>query len=292
MKYLLLGGAGFIGTHLAKRLISHGHGVTIVDKLITSTGCDIPQGAVFIKADVASDGIDKLIETHDVVYFLAGSVGVLNVINNPQQTLNNNINLAAKLIPSLERHNKKVIFSSTSEVYGSGPFIESGTLSIGPPTDLRWSYAAVKLTTEFMIMAAGIRSTIVRFFNVVGPGQLGDYGMVLPRFVDAAKAGNDIVIYGSGEQQRSFCHVQDAVTMVQHLEHAPNGIYNVGSYNPSTVTNLAERVVALSGSKSNIIHVPHPCSDISSRIPNLTKLHNTIGDQTTHTLDDIIRSML
>lgn len=292
MKYLLLGGAGFIGKHLSDRLISDGHQVTVVDTLITSTAEGLHPAVDFIKADVSSSGVDHLIQRHDVVYFLAGSVGVLNVISDPQATFNNNMRMASCLIPALQKYNKRVIFSSTSEVYGDGPFVESGSLTIGPPTELRWSYAAAKLATEFMIMAAHIPSTIVRFFNVVGPGQASQYGMVLPRFVQAAKVGKPLQVYGNGEQMRSFCHVKDAVNMLRQLEEAPVGIYNVGSYNPTSVLNLANRVIELSGSSSVVEFCPQPCSDISARIPDLTKLHDTIGNLTTYTLDDIVKSML
>lgn len=292
MKYLLLGGAGFIGTHLANKLVNQGHHVTVVDTLVTSTGDRLLPTIDFIKADVAATGIDSLIEKHDVVYFLAGSVGVLNIINDPPSTFANNMRIAQNLIPALKKHKKRVIFSSTSEVYGEGPFNEDNNLSIGPPTDLRWTYAIAKLSTEFMIMSAQVPSTIVRFFNVVGPGQMSQYGMVLPRFIEAAKKNEPLVVYGDGSQRRSFCHVDDAVSMLCELEGAPTGIYNVGSYNTTTIIDLANRVIELSGSTSTVKFTELPCTDISTRIPDLTKIHSIVGDLTTHTLDDIIRSML
>lgn len=290
MKYLLLGGAGFIGTHLAKRLIKDGHDVTIVDSLITSSA---PNFSVkFIHADIRNAVLDELLLESDVVYFLAGSVGVANIVNNPTTTLKNNIELMNRLIPLFERYQKKVIFSSTSEVYGDGPFSEDNVLHIGPPTDLRWGYAAAKLITEFMISASSFPYTIVRFFNVTGPGQLGEHGMVLPRFVDAAKAGKDLTVYSDGGQVRSFCHVNDAVDLLLKIENINGEIFNVGSDSIITIKELAERVIKLSNSTSKINYVPTPHSDIISRIPDLTKVKYLVGFVPQHTLDDIIEDML
>jgi len=290
MKYLLLGGAGFIGTHLAKRLIADGHTVTIVDSCLTSKSPDYDVN--FIHADLCDAPIEPLIASHDVVYFLAGSVGVANIVNNPRTTLNNNIGLMSKLIPMFEKHQKKVIFSSTSEVYGEGPFNEDNSLNIGPPTDLRWSYAAAKLMTEFMITASSFPYTIVRFFNVTGPGQVGDYGMVLPRFIKAAKAGDNLIIHGAGDQVRSFCHINDAVEILLKLEKIDREIFNVGNNMPVTIKHLAERVIELTNSTSSIRYVPTPHSDISVRIPDLTKLKYMTGFVATYDLDSIIKDML
>lgn len=290
MKYLLLGGAGFIGTHLAKRLLTDGHEVTIVDSCLTSKKPNY--NVNFIEADLCYAPVEQLVASHDIVYFLAGSVGVANIVNNPQTTLNNNIGLMTKLIPIFEKHQKKVIFSSTSEVYGEGPFVEDGILHIGPPTDLRWSYAAAKLTTEFMITAGTFPYTIVRFFNVTGPGQVGDYGMVLPRFIKAAKAGKDLIVHGEGNQVRSFCHINDAVEILLKLETINGEIFNVGNNIPVTIRHLAERVIALTESKSQLKFIPIPHSDISNRVPDLTKLKLMTGFVATYDLDSIIKDML
>jgi UDP-glucose 4-epimerase len=290
MKYLLLGGAGFIGAHLAKRLIKDGHDVTIVDSLITSSAPNFP--VKFIHADIRNAVLDELLLETDVVYFLAGSVGVANIVNNPTTTLRNNIELMNRLIPLFEKYQNKVVFSSTSEVYGDGPFSEDNTLHIGPPTDLRWGYAAAKLTTEFMISASTFPYTIVRFFNVTGPGQLGDHGMVLPRFVDAAKAGKDLTVYSDGGQVRSFCHINDAVELLLKIENINGEIFNVGSDSVVTIKALAERVIKLSNSTSKINYVPTPHSDIVSRIPDLTKVKYLTGFVAQYDLDDIIKDML
>lgn len=290
MKYLLLGGAGFIGTHLAKRLISLGHQVTIVDSLVTSSQPTLP--VKFIKADVRHAVLDELIQESDVVYFLAGSVGVANIVSNPKETLDNNMGLMFKLIPLFERYNKKVVFSSTSEVYGEGPFREDSSLNIGPPTDLRWSYAAAKLATEFMISSSKFPYTIVRFFNVTGPGQIGDFGMVLPRFVNSAKSGENLIVYGEGNQVRSFCHIDDAIDVLLKLENIDGEIFNVGSDNPTSIKTLAEKVIQISNSTSKIQYVPIPHSDINIRLPDLTKLKYFTGFVSKYTVDDIIKDML
>lgn len=290
MKYLLLGGAGFIGTHLSKRLIKDGHDVTILDSLITSKAPDYD--VKFIHADIRNAVLDELFLENDVIYFLAGSVGVANIVNNPTTTLRNNVELMTRLLPLFERYQKKVIFSSTSEVYGDGPFSEDNTLHIGPPTDLRWGYAAAKLMTEFMISASTFPYTIVRFFNVTGPGQVGEHGMVLPRFVDAAKAGKDLTVYSKGEQVRSFCHINDAVELLLKIENINGEIFNVGSDSIVTIKELAERVIKLSNSTSKINYVPTPHSDIVSRVPNLSKIKYHTGFVAQYGLDDIIKDML
>jgi UDP-glucose 4-epimerase len=293
MKYLLLGGAGFIGTHLAKRLIKDGHTVTVIDSCITSSK---PNYRVdFINADLLTcglDSLDELISQYDIVYFLAGSVGVSNIVNNPKSTVRNNLGLTLRLIPLFEKHNKKVVFASTSEVYGEGPFSEDNNLSIGPSTNLRWSYACAKLMTEFMITTASFPYTIVRFFNVTGPGQLGDYGMVLPRFINAAKAGEDLVIHDQGQQIRSFCHVSDAVDMLLQIEKIDNEIFNVGNDDPITIKELADKVISITGTTSNIKYIPTPHSDISTRVPILTKIRSAINYKINYKLDDIIKDML
>lgn len=296
MKYLLLGGAGFIGTHLAKKLIALGHDVTIIDNLSTSIA---PNFAVkFIKTDIRYAPLDEHLLEADVVYFLAGSLGVDYIDKNPKETLDNNMGLLNKLIPLFQRYNKKVIFSSTSEVYGEGPFSEDNNLSIGPPTKLRWAYACVKLMTEFAITSNTFPYTIVRFFNVVGPGQLPDYGMVLPRFIKAAKEGQDLTVYGEGTQVRSFCHIDDAVDALLKLENINGEIFNLGSEEPITINTLAERVIELTGSSSKITHVPYQTvftknhGDIQNRIPDLTKLKYFIGYVPKHTLDDIIKDCI
>jgi UDP-glucose 4-epimerase len=297
MKYLLLGGAGFVGTHLAKHLLREGHDVTIIDSLVTSNAPDYD--VKFIHADVCVfPELEDYIASTDIVYYLAGSVGVAHIDKHPKETLNNNIGLMNRLIPLFEKYQKRVIFTSTSEVYGEGPFSEHNNLSIGPPTKLRWAYAAAKLMTEFSIAAGSFPYVIFRLFNVVGPGQLGDYGMVLPRFVNAAKNNEDLTVYGNGQQIRSFCHVSDAVEYMRRLENTNSEIFNLGTDDPITIYDLADRVIKLSHSESKINYVPYEDAfskhhgDISSRIPDLEKLKRHSNYIPMNNLNDIIKSML
>jgi len=296
MKYLLLGGAGFIGKHLTKRLIDQGHSVAIVDNCSTSSP---PVGDVtFFKENITQfEKLDYLIETSDVVYFLAGSVGVKYIVENPFLTLMNNIELAQKVVNSVSKHKKLIIFTSTSEVYGNGPFSETNSLEIGCPDNLRWSYASAKLTTEFMIASSGCPYRILRLFNVVGPGQLSDYGMVLPRFIQAAKNNQDIVVHGDGDQYRAFCHVNDALDMMQQIEKKENGIYNIGNNIPITILELAEIVKNIMNSNSKIIKKPlnevytKNSGDIHKRLPDLTKIKGVINYEIKYTIEDIVRDM-
>jgi UDP-glucose 4-epimerase len=296
MKYLLLGGAGFIGTHLAKKLISLGHDVTIIDNLETSTKPNYD--VKFIQANIVNCPLDEYLIEADIVYFLACSLGVEYIDKNPKATLDNNLGLLHKLIPLFQQYNNRVIFTSTSEVYGEGPFAEDSNLHIGPPTKLRWAYAAAKLMTEFAIIASTFPYTIVRFFNVVGPGQLPDYGMVLPRFIKAAKAGEDLIVHGDGTQVRSFCHVADAVDALLKLENIEDEIFNLGNDGSITIEDLANRVIELSGSTSKVKHIPYRAvfsknhGDIHNRVPDLTKLKRFIGYKPKYTLDDIIKDCL
>jgi len=307
MKNLVLGGAGFIGQHLTHSLLQYRQNrVIIVDSLKTSRinlddFAEYKNLFEFIEADITDmedKELRKLIAKSNRVYQLAGSVGVEHIDKNPSETLFNNYNLSHKLLPLFSDAKKPVIFSSTSEIYGEGPFSENSHAHIGPTSKLRWGYAASKLMTEFMMQASDFPSTVVRFFNVVGPGQLGDYGMVLPRFINAAKEGKNLVVYGDGEQIRSFCHVSDAVDALKKVAGIPNETFNIGNDQPITIKQLAERVIDLSGSISKIEYVPYEKAfsknhgDINKRVPDLTKLKSSINYQPKHSLDDIIKDML
>jgi UDP-glucose 4-epimerase len=306
MNNLILGGAGFIGQHLAHELLKTRQArVTIIDNLKTSK-INLDQFAEyknlfeFIEADLTTvddSEFVRIVQKHHQVYHLAGSVGVEYIDKNPGDTMYNNVSLAHKLVPLLQKARRPVTFASTSEIYGEGPFAESDQSNIA--TDkLRWGYATAKLLTEFMLRANTHPTTIVRFFNVVGPGQLGDYGMVLPRFVEAAKSGQPLKVYGDGGQVRSFCHVNDAIKALIKVSKIPGETFNIGNDEPSTIMELAERVIELSGGSSTIEVVPYHSAfsnqhgDINRRVPDLTKIREAIGYQPKYTLDDIIKDML
>ena len=296
MKYLILGGAGFIGQNLAKRLIKTGNEVIIIDSLFTSHKPNL--NCEFVFGDITKIDIEKYIKESPIVYFLAGSVGVDMIVNQPQECLTNNVDLITTLFPLFKKYKPKVIFSSTSEVYGDGPFNESSSLSIGSPENLRWSYAASKLLTEFYITSGNFPYIIARFFNIVGPGQLPHFGMVLPRFIKAAKNNEDLIVHGDGSQVRSFCHIEDTINILLQIQDLEEHIFNIGNDEPITIKELAEKVIQLSDSKSQIKFVDpkqiytENYVDINKRIPDLTKLKRTIIHTNKYSIDDIIKSLL
>jgi UDP-glucose 4-epimerase len=280
--------------------------VTIIDNLATSKinlddFAEYKNLFKFVEADLTTiDDAELLAHMKDNhrIFHLAGSVGVEHIDKDPSGTLFNNIALSNKLIPLFKKARRHVTFASTSEIYGEGPFNEEDNASIGPSSKLRWGYATAKLMTEFMLRANEHPFSIVRFFNVVGPGQLPDYGMVLPRMIDAAKNNKDIVVYGSGNQVRSFCHIDDAIGALVKVSGFNGELFNIGNDEPVTINQLAERVVALSGSTSNIVHVPYEQAfskhhgDINMRVPDLTKIKTLTGYVPKYKLDDIIKDML
>jgi UDP-glucose 4-epimerase len=210
----------------------------------------------------------------------------------------NNVTLATTVVSAARQHNKYVIFTSSSEVYGEGPFREDASLSIGSPDNLRWGYASAKLTTEFLVASSGCRYKILRLFNITGPGQASDeYGMVLPRFVAAALAGDDIVVHGSGAQVRSFCHIDDAVSMFRAIELLPqNGIFNVGNDNTVSILPLAELVLAAIPQTTSKLKRDgdyiKASGDITSRVPDWTKIRKHGVYVCTKDINDIIRDTI
>jgi UDP-glucose 4-epimerase len=308
MNILILGGAGFIGQNLVHALLkTRQNRVTIIDNLKTARinleeFVEYKNLFEFIEADLST--IDdneflKICARQHRIYHLASSVGVEYGDKEPKLTVYNNVALVNKIIPLLDRAKKPVIFSSTSEVYGNGPtFKEDDASGIGPSNKLRWAYATSKLMSEFMIRASSFPYTIVRFFNVTGPGQLADYGMVLPKMIHSAKNGKDIVVHGTGEQVRSFCHIDDAITALVKVSEVTGELFNIGNDSPVTMNQLAARVIELTGSTSTIKHVPYDQAftkeyeDVMYRVPNLDKIKTAVGYQANRSLDDIIRDMM
>lgn len=255
----------------------------------------------FIHADINTmddKELLKLCRKSNRIFHFAGSVGVEHIDKNPSQTLQNNVNLATKLMPIFEQAKKHVIFASTSEIYGDGPFNEEDNASIGASSKMRWGYATAKLLTEFMIRGGNYPYNIVRFFNVVGPGQLGDYGMVMPRFIEKARANEPIIVHGTGQQIRSFCHINDALDALLKVCEHPNELFNIGNAEPTTIANLAVKVRDLAGSTSEIQFVPYDTvfskehGDINIRVPDTTKLETLTGYSPKYNLEAIIKDLL
>ena len=307
MNNLILGGAGFIGQHLTHKLLkSRQQRVTIIDNL--STGkinldefSEYKNLFKFIHSDVQSledKELLKHMKDNNRIFHFAGSVGVEHIDKDPSGTLFNNNSLTNKLIPLFKESRRHVIFSSTSEVYGNGPFNEENFCNIGPSNKLRWGYAASKLMTEFLLNASGVPYTVLRFFNIVGPGQLPDYGMVLPKFIKAAKNNEDLIVYGTGEQVRCFFHIDDATDAIIKCVDFKNELFNVGNNQPTTINELARKVIEISGSNSKIVHVPDEevfsknYGDIQKRIPDITKLKEKTRFKPKKSLEDIIQDML
>lgn len=310
MKVLITGGAGFIGSHLTRALLAAGHPVTVIDDLSTGSLDNItpfqndPRYR-FVRGDILVSGeLEELIAESDTVFHLAAAVGVELVVHDPVRTILTNVQGTERVLTAATKHNKRVILASTSEVYGKSAkplFMESDDLLIGPSTHSRWSYACSKLMDEFLLMAyfrdRGLRGTVVRFFNTVGPGQTGRYGMVIPRFVAAALAGEPLKVFGTGEQTRCFCHVSDVVGALLLLMEEPGsfgGIYNIGSTEKVTIRQLAEFVIRELESASEIDVIPYDQAyangfeDMLHRAPDCSKLHALTGWKAEISLKQII----
>lgn len=316
---LITGGAGFIGSHLTETLLAQGHRVTVIDDESTGRATnldrvrDLPQ--FNLRRGTVSDPalIRSALEGVDEVYHLAAAVGVALIAKQPLQTIERNIYPTQLLLDELTaRHQKgqtiKFFLASTSEVYGKNPkpmWNEEDDLVFGATTRPRWSYGASKAIDEFLTLACarqwGLPVVIARFFNVVGPRQTGAYGMVLPRFVDAALKGEPVVVHDDGKQVRCFAHVADIVSAVVRLMDTPAAlgrVFNIGSDRPVTILELAERTIAAANSSSRVQFQTYADAydsdfeDIRHRVPDLTRLRTTIDYQPKFTLDDIIRDVI
>ena len=311
MKIFITGGAGFIGSHLTEALLDLGHTVTVADNFSTSTIANLDRvinnPALTVKEmDIVdeAEALDAIIKEHDAVIHLAAAVGVEMVVKNPVHTITTNVHGTENVLGPAAKYRKRTIIASTSEVYGKSTnemFSETDDLLIGSPFNSRWCYASSKLLDEFYLMAfhreAGLPGTVVRFFNTVGPRQTGRYGMVIPRFVSKALANEPLPVYGDGEQSRCFCHVKDVVrALVQLLDNPESigNIYNIGSQELVTIRQLAETVIARTGSKSVIEQIPYDVAyakgfeDRRRRYPDTGRISKLINWKPEHTLADII----
>lgn len=303
-KIVITGGGGFIGSHLVEWHVSCRDHVTVIDNF--STGDKFIEGHnrtvlpfdLSVQQDMSM--IEDALSDADLVYHMAGSVGVKYVDQDPRGTLRNSLNINNNMFPLFERYNNRVIFASTSEVYGDTEEArETDTLKIGSPDTLRWGYACAKLMSEFLLKTYTFPHTIARFFNVTGKGQLSKYGMVLPTFVELAKQDEDIIVYGDGMQYRTFCDIRDAVNMLDIVSRDDHvgGIYNIGNTeNVLTISQLAETVICVMSSKSKIVYRSHnedfseQFGEIYKRKPNTDKMNQYYT--ASHDIRSIIKSML
>lgn len=302
MNVLVTGGAGFIGSHLVRRLLARGDRVAVLDNLSTGSLQNVEAFShhplyTFAIEDLNNNlVIDRLASQADAIVHLAAAVGVQLVVERPTETIETNVLGTHAVLTAARRYRCRTLLASTSEVYGKGvrvPFAEDDDLLLGPSSHSRWSYAASKLLDEFLGLAAhreyGLPVTVVRFFNTVGPGQTGRYGMVVPRFVQQALRDEAITVFGDGEQSRCFCHVADTVeALVQLLDRSDTTageIYNIGNTQEVTINQLANCVVEATGSHSSVRHIPYSeayapgFEDMRRRVPDIGKIRVAIGWQ-------------
>jgi len=314
MKFLLTGGAGFVGSHLADALIAQGHHITVLDDLSTGSLDNLAQLGSHPKLRVSIDSVmneavmTELIAEADVVFHLAAAVGVKLIVEAPVRTIETNVQGTEIVLRQAARHNKMTVIFSTSEVYGKStavPFSEDADLVMGPTPKHRWAYACSKAIDEFLALAyhkeKGLPVIIVRLFNTVGPRQTGRYGMVVPNFVRQALVGEPITVHGDGTQTRSFTYVGDVVRGLIALLHEPRAVgqvVNIGNDEEISIMELARRVKAATGSRSEIVLVPYDQAyeagfeDMPRRVPDLTRIAGLVGYAPTLDLDGILATVI
>ncbi|MGH3973649.1 MAG: NAD-dependent epimerase/dehydratase family protein [Pseudonocardiaceae bacterium] len=314
MKALITGGAGFIGSHLAEHLLDAGHEVVVLDDLATGsprnllTICGHPRFRNVRGSVLDEKLVDTLASQVDTIFHLAAAVGSFVIRDRTLQSLRTNIHGTENVLAAAHRHAARVLIASSSEVYGKNTKIglrEDDDRVVGSPLLHRWSYSEAKAVDESLTRAyvteLGLHAVIVRLFNTVGPRQTGRYGMVIPRFVAQALAGEPLTIFGTGAQVRCFCHVHDVVpALVALMEHEQTcgTAVNLGSAEQVSIAGLAQRVLALTGSTSDIVHLSYTdgigpgYEDLQRRVPDCTKARELIGFQPVRTLDDILRAVI
>ena len=312
---LITGGAGFIGSHLSELLLDQGTEVFVLDDLSTGSERNVAHLRerrdfhLIVDSVLKSSVVNELVHRCDVVYHLAAAVGVRLIVEEPVHTLVTNIQGTENVLDHCNRFGKRVLVASTSEVYGDRrepeALSEESKRMYGPTTARRWAYAESKALDEFLALAyhqeRGLDCVIVRLFNTVGPRQSGQYGMVIPRFVQSALAGRPLEIHGDGSQTRCFCHVQDTIRALAGLMDARDisgQIFNVGSTERVTINELAQRVLALTGSSSTTVPVPYDevygqgIEDMLHRQPAIEKVSGAIGWGPTRSLDEILSDVV
>jgi UDP-glucose 4-epimerase len=297
MRVFITGGAGFIGSHLADHYVNAGHTVTLLDNFSTGSRSNIAHldGKVTtVDGDIRNvDLIDQLTKDSDLVLHMAAALGVNTILESPLESMSTNIVGSEVVLNAAAKHNKRIIIASTSEIYGKNPkqpLSETDDRVVGAPQKIRWTYSDAKAIEEAMAFALHqekkLPVTTVRLFNTVGPRQTGRYGMVVPRFVQAAVKNEPLTIYGDGTQSRVFCHVADAVqaiAMMAENDSTIGDVYNVGGTGEVTIKQLAEQVLNLTKSKSEITYTPYSDAypagfeDIQRRVPDISKVKGAIG---------------
>jgi UDP-glucose 4-epimerase len=311
MHAFITGGAGFIGSHLTDALIARGDSVSILDNMSTGSAKNIEhlQGRIEVhEGDIRDKNlVERLIERSDIVFHLAAALGVKNIMEHTLESIDRNFNGSEIVLHAATKFNKRLIIASTSEIYGKNPeqpLHEESDRIVGAPQKIRWTYADAKALEEAVAhtlhKTQGLKVTTVRFFNTVGPRQTGQYGMVVPRFVQSALKSEDIIIYDDGSQSRVFCHVDDAVGAVISLSVTDSTIgdyFNVGGIGEVTIIELANKVIERTHSISTLKFIPYSDAypdgfeDMQRRVPDISKIKKAIGWQPQHSLDSIIDSV-
>jgi UDP-glucose 4-epimerase len=315
MRFLITGGAGFIGSHLAEELLMRGHRVHVLDDLSTGSIDNVrhlktdPRFSYTIETCASASVVAELVDEADIVYHLAAAVGVELIVESPVRTIETNVHCTEVVLAQASKKRKPVFIASTSEVYGKStavPFREDGDLVMGPSTTGRWSYACSKAIDEFLALAywkeRKLPTVVVRLFNTVGPRQTGCYGMVVPTFVGQALAGRPLTVFGDGLQTRCFCHVGDVVQALVELMMLGDGAYgevfNIGSQEEISIYGLAERVRGLTGSGSEIVVIPYEeayeagFEDMPRRVPDTGKIEAATGWRPTRTLEETLADVV
>ncbi len=297
MRVFITGGAGFVGSHLADHYVNAGHTVTLLDNFSTGSKSNIDhlEGKVTtIDGDIRNiELINQLTKDSDLVLHMAAALGVNTILESPLESMSTNITGSEVVLNAAAKHNKRIIIASTSEIYGKNPkqpLSETDDRVVGAPQKIRWTYSDAKAIEEAMAFALHhekkLPVTTVRLFNTVGPRQTGRYGMVVPRFVQAAVKNEPLTIYGDGTQSRVFCHVADAVhaiAIMAEKDQTIGDVYNVGGTGEVTIKQLAEQVLMVTKSKSEITYTPYSDAypagfeDIQRRVPDISKVRNVIG---------------
>lgn len=314
MRVLITGGAGFVGSHLSDLLIEGGHEVFVLDNLSTGSIDNIehlkaePRFHYTIDSVTHEPLLAEMIDRCDVVFHLAAAVGVKKIVEEPVQTIENNVHGTEVVLRHANKKKKLVVVASTSEVYGKStdvPFREDADLVMGATVKHRWAYACSKAIDEFLALAywkeRKLPVIVIRLFNTVGPRQTGQYGMVIPNFVRQALAGQPITVFGDGTQQRSFTYVGDVVRGLVALVREPKAVgevFNIGNGEEVSIRELAEKVKAKTGSASPIVTIPYDQAyeagfeDMPRRVPDITKINALVGYEPTVHLDEILDKVI